>query len=134
MRPMRNDNLKERTKRFALDVIHFVEHLPNTETCRVIGRQLLRAGTSVGANYRAAARARSTADFISKMTVVEEEADECAYWTELLLDDGKVGATQASPLLQEASELTAIAVSSANTARGARRKSAERGMGSAERL
>jgi four helix bundle protein len=114
---MKHENLKNRTKRFALDVIHFVEGLPLGETCRVIGRQLLRAGTSVGANYRAACRARSKPDFISKMGVVEEEADECACWIELLVDDAKVSAPQAVPLLREAGELTAIAVASIHTAR-----------------
>src|SRR5213594_3657109 len=81
---MSDVDLKRRTKRFALDVIKFVEALPKDETCRIIGRQLLRAGTSVGANYRAACRAKSNADFLSKMGVVEEEADECAYWLALL--------------------------------------------------
>lgn len=114
---MNHDNLKRRTQSFALTVIRFVESLPPGETCRVIGRQLLRAGTSVGANYRAAARAKSTPDFISKMGTVEEEADECGYWLELLVKDGKVTQAAAAPLLAESSELTAIAVSSINTAR-----------------
>lgn len=114
---MKHDDLKNRTKRFALDVIHFVENLPSGETCRTLGRQLLRAGTSVGANYRAACRARSNADFVSQMGVVEEEADECAYWLERLVDDGKVPGATAAPLLREASEWTAIAVASIKTAR-----------------
>ncbi len=70
----RNENLKERTKQFALRIIEFVERLPKTNTTRVIGGQLLKSGTSVGANYRASCRARSTADFIAKMGIVEEEA------------------------------------------------------------
>jgi four helix bundle protein len=114
---MKHENLKNRTKRFALEVIRFVEGLPSGETCRVIGRQLLRAGTPVGANCRAACRARSNADFVSKAGVVEEEADECADWLELLVDDGKVPSPKAAPRLGEASELTAIAVASINTAR-----------------
>ena len=73
---MNNENLKKRTKKFALDVIKFFESLPKSETSRILGRQLLRAGTSVGANYRAACCAKSTADFTSKMGTVEEEADE----------------------------------------------------------
>ena len=77
---MKEADLKLRTKRFALDTILFCEALPKDETSRVIGRQLLRAGTSVGANYRSAKRAKSNADFISKMGTVEEEADECGYW------------------------------------------------------
>lgn len=114
---MSNENLKQRTKKFALDVIKLFEALPKNETCRILGRQLLRSGTSVGANYRAACRAKSTADFISKMGTVEEEADESAYWIELLVEDGKVHGIKAAPLLKEANELVAITVSSINTAR-----------------
>ena len=110
-------DLKQRTKRFALDVIQFVESLPSGETSRVLDRQLLRSGTSVGANYRAAKRAKSTADFISKMGTVKEEADESAYWVELLMDSGKVRVGQAGPLLREANELLAISVASINTAK-----------------
>ena len=113
---MNHENLKKRTKRFALDVIKFVEDLPANRTCNILGGQLLRSGTSVGANYRAACRAKSTADFISKMGTVEEEADESGYWAELLVDAGKVKLTDASHLIKEADELTAIAVSSINTA------------------
>jgi len=112
-----NQDLKKRTKRFALDIIRFVEALPAGMTCEVLGRQLLRAGTSVGANYRAACRAKSTADFISKMGNVEEKADECGYWMELLLEDGKVRLDCATPLLREANELLAITIASINTAR-----------------
>ncbi len=79
------EELKQRTKAFSLQVVHLVEALPNTKTAEVMGRQLLRSATSVGANYRAACRARSQADFVSKIGVVEEEADESAYWLELLL-------------------------------------------------
>lgn len=114
---MSNENLKLRTKKFALTVIKFFEALPKNETCRILGRQLLRSGTSVGANYRAACRAKSTADFISKMGTVEEEADESSYWLELLVEDGKVPAVKAAPLIKEANELVAITVSSINTAR-----------------
>jgi len=111
------ENLKKRTKQFALDVIKLVEGLPPGQTCKILGNQLLRSGTSVGANYRAACRSKSTADFISKMGNVEEEADESGYWMELLVDSGKLKAITASTLIKEASELTAIAVSSINTAR-----------------
>src|SRR4029078_5747760 len=103
--------------KFAVDVIKFFEGLPKNETCRILGRQPLGAGTSVGANYRAACRAKSTADFISKMGTVEEEADESAYWIELLLEDGKVPESKAGPLQKEAKELSAITVPSINTAR-----------------
>jgi four helix bundle protein len=114
---MKESDLKQRTKRFALDVIALVEGLPKEETCRILGRQLLRAGTSVGANYRSANRAKSPADFVSKMGWVEEEADECGYWLELLVDAGKIHPQKAAPLLGESGELVAIAVSSINTAR-----------------
>jgi four helix bundle protein len=114
---MNNENLKLRTKQFALRVIKLVESLPRDEVSKVLGRQLLRAGTSVGANYRAACRSKSVADFISKMGTVEEEADESAYWMELLVEAGKIKALKTSSLMQEASELTAIATSSINTAR-----------------
>jgi len=114
---MNHENLKKGTKQFALDVIRFVEELPPNRTCNIIGNQLLRAGTSVGANYRAACRAKSAADFISKMGTVEEEADESGYWTELLVDAGKIKLADASFLIKETGELTAIAVSSINTTR-----------------
>ncbi len=114
---MSNENLKQRTKKFALDVIKLVETLPNDRTSHVLGGQLLRAGTSVGANYRAACRARSAADFISKIGIVEEEADESSYWIELLVDAGKLEADKSGPLLDESGELVAISVASINTAR-----------------
>ena len=114
---MNNENLKSRTKQFALRIIKLVENLPRDTVSSVIGRQLLRAGTSVGANYRAACRSKSAADFISKMGTVEEEADESAYWMELLVEADKISLAKISALLQEANELTAIAVSSINTAR-----------------
>ncbi len=86
----------------------------------MVGRQLLRSGTSAGANYRAACRARSSADFVSKMGIVEEEADESIYWMELLVDSGSVPADGVDALLREANELLAITVSSIKTARTAR--------------
>src|ERR1700722_4192104 len=119
---MRNENLKLRTKKFGLDVIALAEKLPRDRTCDVLGRQLLRSATSVGANYRAACRARSSADFISKMGIVEEEADESGYWMEMLHDSGKVRADQIKALMQEANELVAIMVSSIITARKSPKK------------
>jgi four helix bundle protein len=83
---MKHDNLKERTKNIALRIIRLVEALPKSKTADVIGRQLLRSGTSVGANYRAACRAKSPADFVHKMSIVEEEADESIFWMELIID------------------------------------------------
>ncbi len=113
----RNENLKERTKQFALRIIEFVERLPKTNTTRVIGGQLLKSGTSVGANDRASCRARSTADFIAKMGIVEEEADECLYWMELLLAAGIATFEEASPLMDEGNQLLSITVSSIKTVR-----------------
>jgi len=123
MEYMSNENLKIRMKQFALRIIKLVENLPRDLTSSVLGRQLLRSGTSVGANYRAACRSKSVADFISKMGTVEEEADESGYWMELLVESGKIKSAKVSKLMQEAGELTAIAVSSINTARksGSRR-------------
>ncbi len=91
--------------------------MPRGRTVDVIGRQLLRSGTSVGANYRAACRAKSTADFISKMGTVEEETDESLYWMELLIEDKIVESAKLESLMNEADELLAITVSSINTAR-----------------
>src|SRR5262245_33129291 len=85
-------DLQRRTKQFAMRIIRLVERLPNTRTADVIGRQLLRSGTSVGANYRSACRARSPAEFCAKMGIVEEEADESGYWIELLVESGLVKA------------------------------------------
>ena len=114
---MNNENLKLRTKQFALNVIKLVEALPPGKTCDVIGRQLLRSGTSVGANYRSACRAKSPADFIHKMSIVEEEADESGYWMELLVEAGKLKPEQPAALLKEGNELVAISVASIQTAR-----------------
>ncbi len=111
------ENLKERTKAFAIRVIKLVEGLPDNKSIDIIGRQLLRAGTSVGANYRSACRAKSRADFIAKMGIVEEEADESIYWIELLEDSRKVTPERLESLKREANELVAITVSSINTAR-----------------
>lgn len=114
---MNNTELKLRTKTFALRVIKLIESLPNTKTADVIGRQLLRSATSVGANYRAACRARSNADFISKMGIVEEETDESLFWMELLIGCGLVTEKKLSDLMKEADELLAITVASIKTAR-----------------
>ncbi len=114
---MNNENLKQRTRRFALDVIQLVETLPRDRVSDVVGRQLLRSGTSVGANYRSATRARSAADFIAKMGIVEEEADESGYWVDLLEASGRLALACAQPIMREAGELTAIAIASIRTAR-----------------
>jgi len=111
-------DLKVRTKVFALRVIRAYRRLPSSDEARVIGRQLLRSATSVGANYRAACRARSRAEFIAKLGIVLEEADE-AYWLELLLETGILDHKRLDPLLREANELTSIFVSSLRTAKSA---------------
>jgi four helix bundle protein len=111
------EELKGRTKVFALRVIRLVEALPKTRTADVIGRQLLRAATSVGANYRAACRARTQVEFAAKIGIVEEEADECAYWLELIVESGLLPAAKVQELLAEANELIAIFVASARTAK-----------------
>jgi four helix bundle protein len=112
---MKHQNLQDRTRKFALSVIKFTEQLPRDDTSKTIGRQLLRCGTSVGANYRSACRSKSKVDFTSKMGTVLEEADESAFWIELLVDAAKAMPQLAQPLLAEANELTAIAASSINT-------------------
>jgi four helix bundle protein len=119
---MNQEEMKRRTKQFALRIIRLVESLPRGRTADVIGRQLLRAGTSVGANYRSACRARSTADFISKMGIVEEEVDESIYWMELLVEAEIVKLDSIESLMDEANELLAITVSSIKTARRERNK------------
>jgi len=117
LRAMNKADLKHRTMRFGLEMIRLAEALPKGRTEDVIGRQLVRSGTSVGANYRAACRAKSTADFISKMGTVEEETDESMYWMELLVEAGVVESEKVRPLLQEANELLAITVASIKTAK-----------------
>jgi len=108
---MTSEILKKRTKEFAVRVIKLVQKLSKSQENYVLGNQLLRSATSVGANYRSACRARSKADFISKITVVEEEADECAYWLELIIETGLIKENLIKDLLKEANELTAIFVS-----------------------
>ncbi len=120
---MSYENLKQRTKRFGLVVIRLVESLPKDQTCKILGGQLLRSATSVGANYRAACRAKSSSDFISKLGTVEEEADESGFWLEMLVDAENLKPAVAAPLIEESSELTAIAVSSTNTARKSENRS-----------
>ncbi|ODS33874.1 MAG: hypothetical protein SCARUB_00945 [Candidatus Scalindua rubra] len=109
--------MKHRTKQFALRVIRLVESLPKRQTADVLGKQLLRSGTSVGANYRAACRAKSTADFVYKMGIVEEETDESLYWMELLVEAGIMESKKLESLIKEANELLAITVASIKTAK-----------------
>jgi len=114
---MNAEEFKNRTKAFALRVIRLVEALPKSRTADVIGRQLLRSGTSVGANYRAACRAKSTADFVAKMAIVEEEGDEAIYWMELLVEAGLMDEQQVADLKTEANEIVSMVVASIKTAR-----------------
>jgi four helix bundle protein len=110
------DDLKKRTKRFALRVLKLVAALPRTIAGRTIGNQLARSGTSVPANYRAAGRARSKAEFISKLGIVEEEADESAFWLEMIIEGELLKKQRVEPLWNEANELVAIMTSSRKSA------------------
>ena len=114
---MNEEELKSRTRRFALDVIRFVRALPRETAYDVIGRQLLRSATSVGANYRAACRARSRADFIAKLAIVEEECDESLYWLGLLAESGPAESGPIREFSSEAAQILAIMVASIKTAR-----------------
>ena len=114
---MNPEEMKTRTRAFALRTIRLAESLPKTPTANTIRNQMLRCGPSVGANYRAACRAKSKPDFISKMGIVEEEADETMYWIELLIDAGLVKRARVAELLGEADEILSITVSSIKTAK-----------------
>ncbi len=120
---MTEGELKQRTMAFGLRVLRLVDTLPETGSGRVLAQQLGRSGTSVGANSRAAGRSRSAAEMISKLSVVEEEADESGFWIELIGAPGLRAADQLKPLRQEASELTAIMVASRKTLLAGDRKS-----------
>jgi four helix bundle protein len=109
---------KDRTKKLALQIIELVEELPNRRTADVIGRQLLRSATSVGANYRSACRGRSTADVLSKLAIVEEEADESVYWMELLVEAHIIPESRVTELMRETNEIVAMTVASIKTLRG----------------
>ncbi len=109
-----------RTKAYANRVVRLCQALPNNWLARTLGGQLLRSGTSVGANYRAVCRAKSTADFINKLRIVEEECDESLFWMEILTDNKLIKESRLRSLMQEGNELLAIIVSSAKTARNAK--------------
>jgi four helix bundle protein len=112
--------LQNRTKKFALSIITLYRGLPRTGEARVIGNQVLRSGTSVASNYRAACRSRSKADFISKIGIVVEEADETVFWLELIIESRVLRSETVQPVLIEASQLLAIFSASRSTARGLR--------------
>ncbi|HVS94814.1 MAG TPA: four helix bundle protein [Mucilaginibacter sp.] len=111
------NDLKARTKNFALNIIKLVKSMPEDRIGRVLANQILRSGTSVGANYRSACKARSKADFISKITVVEEEADETSFWLELIMESETLNNDLTKMLHKESNELTAIFTSSGKTAK-----------------
>jgi four helix bundle protein len=117
MNDERRNDLKQRTRRFALRVIRLCSSLSKAGPADVIGRQLVRSGTSVGAQYREAHRARSTAEFVSKLECSIQELDESIYWMELLVDANFVKGEKLAPLVSEANELMAILVASVRTAK-----------------
>jgi len=127
MSGMSREDMKRRTKQYALRIIRLVSSLPKSGAARVIGGQLLRAGTSVGSNYRAACRGRSRAEFMAKLGIVEEEADESLYWQELLVESGIVKESLLADLMREGNEILAIVVATRKTtrARGVRRRQIE---------
>ena len=113
---MTERELLQRTKQFALRIFKLVGALPQTIQGRAVAAQLIRSGTSVAANYRAACRARSKAEFVAKLGIVEEEADETAFWLELIIETSLLSLTKVKPLLTEASEIVTIMTSSKKTA------------------
>jgi len=115
------EQLRARTKEFAIRIVRLFKSLPKTDEARIIGKQVMRSGTSVAANYRAVCRARSQADFVSKIGVVVEEADETVFWLELLVDTGIVQKVLMENILLEANELLAIFAASLWTAQQKRK-------------
>ena len=118
---MTKEELQRRTKQYGIDVIALTRELPRSPAADHVSGQLIRSGTAVGANYRASCRAKSRADFISKMGTVEEEADESVYWLEVLIDSKLIAQTSVERLLNEGQQLVKIVVASINTARGGTR-------------
>ena len=114
---MTEQEFKAKTKSFALGIIRLVESFPHTGSRGIMLRQLLRSGTSVGANYRAACRAKSVADMVAKLRIVEEECDEAIYWMELLKESGQIKAEEVADLLPEANQILAMIVASIKTLR-----------------
>jgi four helix bundle protein len=114
---MTREQMKARTKNYAKRIVKLCEALPDNWVARTLGKQLLRSGTSVGANYRAVCRAKSTADFLNKLRIVEEECDESLFWMELLVECSLIKSARLNSLMQEANELLSIVVASAKTTR-----------------
>ena len=119
---MTEKELKNRTRKFAVDILNFVDQLPNRRSAHIIANQLGRSASSIAANYRASCRARSFPEFISKLGVVEEEADETYFWLDIITETGNADAHLVAPLLNEARELTAIFTASHKTAKSNRFK------------
>ena len=118
---MNREEMKSRTRTYASRVVKLCSALPNNWVAQTLGKQLLRSGTSVVANYRAVCRAKSTPDFINKLRIVEEECDESLFWMELLVENQIMKASRLTGLMKEADEILAIVVSSAKTARSSSR-------------
>lgn len=127
------EELKQRAKGFAIRIVNLFRCLPKSEEARIIGRQLLRSGTSVAANYRASCRSRSKSEFIAKIGVVVEETDETVFWLELLCETGILPAQRLTDLLKEANELLAIFAASQYTARAALNRTGTTGKRNAAR-
>jgi len=117
MAGMNSGELKQRTKRFAVRIFNMANALPHTTGAQVVAKQVLRSASSVAANYRAACRARSPQEFIAKLGVVEEEADETLFWLEMLVETGTVSGEKMAGLIDEANQLTAIFVASRKTSK-----------------
>src|SRR5208283_656401 len=117
---MTREEMKSRTKVYANRVVKLCAALPRNWIAQTLGKQLLRSGTSVGANYRAVCRAKSNSDFVNKLRIVEEECDESLFWMELLVDNNLVKAVRLRDLMKEADQILAIVVSSAKIARTSR--------------
>ena len=122
---MTQREMKARTKAFALRIIKLVSSLPNTPVATTLGKQLLRSGTSVGANYRSACRAKSTADFICKLAIVEEESDESVYWMELLVESNLVPQPLLADLIDEGNQIVSIIVAAIRTTKQKRNPKSE---------
>jgi four helix bundle protein len=114
------EQLKNRTKKLALEIIRLTDTLPKVDSTVILNRQIIRSATSVAANYRAACRARSKADFVNKLGIVEEEADETLFWLDMLIESGKVSKDNITDLYKEVNEIVAIFSASHKTAKGNR--------------
>jgi len=114
---MDSEQLKDRTKKLAIDIIRLTDTLPKSDSTTILNRQIIRSATSVAANYRAACRARSKADFVNKLGIVEEEADETLFWIDMFIESGKVKKENIINLYKEADEIVAIFSASHKTAK-----------------